>query len=40
MQLKAIAPGHQIPKGLLAQGPEAIRQGDCLSLAFIVPLPG
>jgi serine/threonine-protein phosphatase 2B catalytic subunit len=40
MQLKAIAPGHQIPKGLLAQGPEAIRQGDCLSLALIVPLPG
>lgn len=28
MQLKALAPGQQIPRGLLAQGPEAIRQGE------------
>lgn len=26
LQLKALAPGQQIPRGLLAQGPEAIRQ--------------
>ncbi len=27
MTLKALTPGHTIPQGLLAQGPEAIKAG-------------
>jgi hypothetical protein len=34
LQLKALAPGQQIPRGLLAQGPEAIRQGKLPAVFF------